>query len=281
MRNLYSFLKLSENSSADEINEAFISFKKELSKYSPGVELPDEELRSRQPEIWDAYTILLDPVTKKEHDELLERERIHELYESKNRLVESEGERKSAGKANFLVMIVVLVIIGIYLMLFGRSDELAERPNWYTHHVTDEVSVLLPAKIDTSVNIIPPFLLHFIKKGSCYRSVLKGGFSVTVAQFDMNDHYKISQKDVSYIVNVEMSSHMTIVEPDSVNFTMNLHGYNMFVRKGTYSIEGTLHAFENYSMVNGSSAIKIIISYIPGNELQAKYAEIVFKSLMS
>ena len=78
-----------------------------------------------------------------------------------------------------------------------------------------------------------------------------------------------------------MSSHMTIIDPDSVNYTMQLHGYNTFVRKGTYSIEGTLRTFENYSMVNGSSAIKVIISYIPGNELHAKYAEIVFKSVLS
>ena len=280
MRNLYSFLSLQEDVSAEEIQEAFGAFRKGLMKYSPGVELSDEELRSRRPEIWDAYMVLLDPLSKKEHDELLERDRIHELYESKNKPAESEEQKKSNDKARFIGFVTLLILIALYIYFTGNPGNLPERPSWRKHYITEEVSLLLPAGIDTSVNIIPPFLLHYIKKGSCYRSVLKGGFSVTIAQFDMNEYYKISQKDVSYIVNVEMSSHMTIVAPDSVNYTMNLHGYNAFIRKGNYALDGTLHAFENYSLVNGTSAIKVIITYIPGNELHSRYAEIVFKSLM-
>jgi hypothetical protein len=263
-----------------EIVTSFEIYKKDLMKFSPGINISEDELRSRGTEVWDAYQILLDPVTKKQHDEQLERDRVHELYEAKNKLIESEARKKSSEKAGSIGIVLVVLILGAYFIFTGSDKNNFQEPNWRTHQIADKISVLLPSTIDTGINIIPPFLLHFIKKGNCYRSVLEGGFSVTVAQFEMNPRYVISQKDVSYIVNVEMSSHMTILQPDSVNYTMNLHEYNVFVRKGTYSIEGALRAFENYSMVNGSSAIKVIISYVPGNELHAKYAEIVFKSLL-
>jgi hypothetical protein len=280
MRNLYSFLNINETATPGEIASAFEAHKKELMKFSPGIEIDNIQLRNRQPEIWDAYHILLDPATKKKHDEHLERDRAHELYESKSKLAESEGQRRSSERAGFIGIVILVVVLSFYFIFTGSDKDVFEQANWKKHHITNEVSVMLPSKIDTTINILPPFLQHYIEKGSCYRSGLRDGFSVTVAQFEMNPRYVISQKDVSYIVNVEMSSHMTILQPDSVNYTMNLHGYNMFVRKGTYSIDGALRAFENYSMVNGTSAIKVIISYIPGNELHMKYAEIVFKSLM-
>ena len=66
MQNLYSFLKLSENSSQEEIIDAFNTFKKELARFSPGIEIKDEELRSRKPKVWDAFQILIDPVKRKE-----------------------------------------------------------------------------------------------------------------------------------------------------------------------------------------------------------------------
>jgi hypothetical protein len=281
MRNLYSFLNIRESAKTEDIISAFNAYKKELTKFSPGVELSDSELRLRDEQKWDAYQALLDPKTRKLHDDALERDRIHALYESRSKESEIETGKKDNEKAGIIGAVLVVIILTSFFMFTGSEKNVFEKPVWHRHTIVNDVSVLLPSKIDTSVNIIPPFLLHYISKSSCYRSLLKDGFSVTIAQFDMTSNYKISQKDVSYIVNVEMSSHMTILDPDSVNYTINLHGYNMFVRKGTYSIEGTLRAFENYSMVNGTSAIKVIISYIPGNELHAKYAEIVFKSLMS
>jgi hypothetical protein len=281
MQNLYSFLKLNEAVSAEEIETSFHAFREELLKYSPGINLENEELRSRNPEMWDAYQILLDPKQKSEHDEALNAERNRKIEEAKNRLAEGDAQKKASVRTRLFGGISILIAITLYFALSNQVGEVQEIPQWRKHTIKDDISLLLPSGIDTSINIIPPFLLHFIKKRSCYRSDLEGGFSVTVAEFEMEGSYKISQKDVSYILNVEMSSHMTILDPDTINYTMNLKGYNVFVRKGTYSIDGTLHNFENYSFVNGTSAIKVIISYIPGNEVQTKYAEIVFRSLMS
>ena len=129
------------------------------------------------------------------------------------------------------------------------------------------------------MNIIPLYLMNYIKSLSCCQSDLKGGFSVTVARFVMDDNFKISEKDISYIVNTEMGSHMAVHRPDSTTFNMNIRGYRVFVRKGTYTVEGTLRAFENYSMLKGSTAIKIIVAYVPGDAKQIKYAETVFNSL--
>ncbi len=279
MLNYYELLKISQNSAQNEIEFAFAEFKSELLKFSPGINLSDEELRSRKPKEWDAYLFLLDPEKKKEHDGFLEHERNHELKEAQNK-IEEEQNLKSSEKWKYVGLVVIIILVALYFLFQNNSsDNLTEEPKWRTHHITDEIQVILPAPIDTNVNIIPPYLMNYIKSLSCCQSDLKGGFSVTVAHFVMDDNFKISEKDISYIVNTEMGSHMVTHRPDSTNFYMNIRGYRVFVRKGTYVVEGTLRAFENYSMLKGNTAIKIIVAYVPGDAKQIKYAETVFNSL--
>jgi hypothetical protein len=279
MLNYYSLLKLSPDSSQEDIEQAFADFKKELLKFSPGINLSDEELRLHKPETWDAYLFLLNRESRKEHDEILERDRIQKLNEAKNKL-EEEQNLKTTAKWKYIGLGAAIIPVLIYFLFQNSSDNnLTVEPKWRSHYITDEIQVILPAPVDTNVNIIPPILMPYIKSMSCCQSDLKGGFSVTVAGFVMNDNFKISEKDISYIVNTEMGSHMAIRKPDSTNFTMNIRGYNVFVRKGTYVVEGTLRAFENYSMLKGNTAIKIIVAYVPGDEQQIKYAETVFNSL--
>jgi hypothetical protein len=279
MTNYYTLLKVKPEVSHEELELAFVEFKKELLKFSPGIDLSEAELRSRKPDIWNAYEFLLNPTFRKEYDEALERERIHTLYETQNKIRE-EQEVKSSIKRKYVGLGAIIAIMGIYFLqdLFS-TNSIPQEPNWRMHYITDEMKILLPAAIDSSINIIPPFMMHYIDRKLCFKSELKGGFAVTVAQFTMSPRFKISEKDVSYIVNTDMGSHMAIIHPDSSTYNLNIHGYRAFIRKGTYGLDGGLHAFENYSLVNGTSAIKVIISYIPGNEMQSKYAEIVFNSL--
>lgn len=279
MLNYYELLKISQEASHEEVEAAFNNFKSELLKFSPGINLTDEELRQRKPEVWQAYEFLLNPTLRKEYDEKLERDRIHELYETQNKL-EEEEQLKTTTKWKYVGLFITILVVGIYFLLQNNSDDITtEEPKWRSHYITDEIQVVLPSTPDTNVNIIPPFLLNYIKSSSCCQADLKGGFSVTVARFVMEDNFKISEKDISYIVNNEMGSHMAIRQPDSTNFVMTIRGYRVFVRKGTYVVEGTLRAFENYSMLKGNTGIKIIVAYVPGDQQQIKYAETVFNSL--
>lgn len=280
MTNYYELLKLPESITCEEIEFAFERFKTDLGKFSPGIQISDPELRLRQPELWDAYVLLLDPAKRIEYDEALERDRIHLEYERKNKLIQSEGENKSSNKANFIFLIIVSAVFGLYFLVAKLHEEPYMPPKWRTHYITNEVKVLLPAPIDTNINILPPFMMHYIKSKACCKSELSDGFSVTIAKFETIERFKISFKDVSYIVNNDMGSHLAIQYPDSTTFTMTIHDYRAFVRKGNYGFEGSLRAFENYSLVKDNFAIKVIVSYVPGNELHKKYSEIVFNSLV-
>lgn len=277
----YHFLGLPEHSTHEEIELAFEQFKKELMKFSPGVQISPDELRLRRPKEWDAYKVLLNPELRKEHDERLERDRIHASYEAQNKAT-PESEPKSRWNSKYIGAGVIIVAIGVYVLnLVLTTQGRTIHPNWRTHFITDEIKVLLPAAPDTNINILPPFMMHYIKNKSCYRSELPDGFSVTVAKFETIERFKISFKDVSYIVNNDMGSHLAIQYPDSTTFTMSIHDYRAFIRKGNYGYEGSLHAYENYSLVKDNSAIKVIVSYIPGNETHKRYSEIIFNSLLN
>jgi hypothetical protein len=276
--NYYDFLKIPESASQEEIELAFAEFKKELLKFSPGINISDNDLRSRKPKEWDAYQILLNPILKKEYDEAHEAHRQIKLSEEENKVLQHD-DLKSSVKWKYLAVGAVVILSLYFIFRNGPERITNEEPKWRTHYLTDEIQVVLPAAIDTNVNIIPPFLFNFIKSYSCCQSELKGGFSVTTARFTMQDSYKISESDISYINNTEMGNHMAVHKTDSAKFTMNIRGYRVFVRKGTYDREGISRAFENYSMLKGNTAIKIIIAYVPGDAQQMKYAETVFNSL--
>lgn len=279
MLNYYEFLKLPEAITREEIELAFMVFKAELLKFSPGINVSEKELRLRKPAEWDAYVFLLNEEKRKEHDEALMQCRKDQL-EAQQKLVEEKLNVNASSNWKNIVLVAGLIALVLYF-IFQKvsSDNITEEPKWRSYKITDEIQVMLPADIDTNVNIIPPFLLNYVKSKSCCQSDLKGGFSVTVARFDMGYDFKISEKDISYIVNTEMGSHMATHKPDSTTFTMNIRGYRVFIRKGTYAVDGMLRAFENYSMLKGNTAIKIIVAHIPGDATQIKYAETVFNSL--
>jgi len=217
-------------------------------------------------------------VNNEQHDEALELNR----KEHRQKQLESTEDQKINSSAKWKNVALVAGLIFIVLFFIFRkisNDNITEEPKWRSYHVTDEIQVILPGPIDTNINIIPPYLLNYITSRACCQSDLKGGFSVTVARFVMDNNFKISEKDISYIVNTEMGSHMTTHKPDSTTFTMNIRGYRVFVRKGTYAVDGMLRAFENYSMLKGNTAIKIIVAHVPGDAKQIKYAETVFNSL--
>ena len=280
MVNYYQYLNLPEQISQEEIALAFEQFKNELMKFSPGLNISDDQLRLRKPNEWDAFQVLLDPVSRKEHDELLETERAREEYERKSKFVESEGERKSSNKAGFLFLAIVGVIFGLYFIASKIFEEPYKTAKWFSHHITDDVKVMLPAKIDTAFNILPPFLFSYFKKGSSYKSELSNGFCVSIAIVEMEEHLRVSFKDLAYMTSMEEQSPKIRNPQRNELINTTLGNYRVSIDKGTYQYENIIRASESYTMLSGTTGIKVIVNYNPGDELQVKYCEIVYKSLM-
>lgn len=280
MTNYYQFLNLPEAITQEEIAIAFNQFRNELKKFSPGIEISDSELRSRKPEIWDAYMVLLNPLSRKEHDELLERDRIHKLYEEQNKIKEQE-EIKSSSKWKYIGLGATILIVGVYF-LFGQisSNSLPEKPNWRRHYVSNDVTILLPSKLDTLINILPPYLAGYVNKATSYKSELSNGFCVTIAVIDMNEGFKISLKDLKYITSMESQNpHLRMKSHIGEEINGSYKGYKMTIAKDSYQIDNIIRACDNYTLLKGLTAIKIVVNYNPGDDLQEKYNEIVFKSI--
>ena len=259
---------------------AFERFKSELKKFSPGIELSDEELRTRKPKEWDAFVLLLNPESRKEHDELLERDRIHALYEEQNRN-EDQQQAHQSFKWKYIGLGGTLLVLTFYFVTLQIStNALSEQPEWRSHYINNEMKVLLPAKLDTLINILPPYLSNYINKTTSFKSELPNGFCVTVAVIDMNERFRISLKDLKYITSMEAQNpHLRAVSHNGEEINGSYKGYKMVIDKKTYQVDNVVRACENYTFLKGLTAIKLVVNYNPGDPLQEKYNEIVFKSI--
>jgi curved DNA-binding protein CbpA len=281
MLNYYSFLKISPDSTQEEIELAFADFKNELLKFSPGINLSEEELRFRKPEEWEAFDVLLNEERRKQYDEVLERDRIHELYEVQIKKEEEENLKKENKRKYYGLTAITLIIIAYFLLSKFSSDNLPKQPNWRTHYITDEVKIVLPAPIDSSDNIFPPFLLGYTKKHLSFLSQLSDGFSVTVGMCEMDGPYALSFKDAGYIGSREMQDmHRRFEKRDTVKLNIAIHNYRILLIKGSYQIDNIIRAYENYTLIKDNVIIKVIVNYESGNPDHEKYREIVFNSLM-
>lgn len=281
MINYYSLLKISPDISQKELEISFSEFKKELASFSPGVTLSDEELAQRNPESWKAYQLLLDTNSRKEYDYKLERELAHISYETKNNIDKIVEPPSSKRKVYLYGTVVVGMVVLIFLALKNNSiRSLKDHPSWKQYFVTDEVRILLPGQVDSTNNILPPYLMGFLKRTTCVVSCLSNGFSVTAANLELNDNYIISFRDLNYVGSMEMQNPHAMFIRDPNETYMNVKGYKLLITKGKFQLDDVVRAYDNYTFINKSKAIKVIVNYVPGNLLHEKYAEIIFKSLL-
>lgn len=280
MINYYKFLDLPETIPHEEMVYAFEHFKAQLKKFSPGIEISDEELRLRKPNEWDAYAILINPISRKEHDEWLERERIHKLDEERNRIKEQKQDDQSS-RLKYLGLGATLLVFMIYFVFQQIAENtLPVQPKWQSHYINKDMKILLPVKVDTVTNILPPYLINYIQKAISFKSELPNGFCVTLAVIDMNEDFRVSLKDLKYITSLEAQNpHMRAISHSGEELNGSYKGYKMVLDRETYQIDNVVRACENYTFLKGLTAIKLIVNYNPGDPLQEKYNEIVFKSI--
>ena len=278
MLNYYELLKVPQNSSQQEMELVFAEFKRKLLKFSPGINLSDEELRLRKPETWEAFDVLLNEEKRKQYDEVLERNRIHELYQSQIKKEEEESLKRT-DKWKYIGLGTSIAIVIIYFLQQQISaNSSPQKPIWRTHYITDEVKILLPAGVDSTGSILPA---NYARRSISYVSELSDGFSVTVGWLEMHDGYSLSFKDVGYIGSCEMHDmHRRFEKRDTVKLSIAIHNYNTQLIKGTYQIDNVIRAYENYTLIKDNQAIKVIVNYVPDNVDHEKYCEIIFNSLM-
>lgn len=283
MTDYYSALKLSPDVSQDEIAKSFNEYKNTVRSFSPGISISEDEIEKRDPKIWIAYQTLLNVETRKEYDARFERDRIHQAYEAKLMNIPKKQILEDKQKNRWFFSIVIIVILTIVFFLNQTTNKsLREVPSWRSVYLDASFRVMLPSEPDTLINPLPPYLLNYVKRNKNYYSELKDGFSVSISAFELENNLKISLKDIAYVGSKEMqNSHLRNVIRDTSRVRMVLRGYRLELERGQYQIDDILRAYENYTLINGSLAIKLIINYVPGNPLHEKYCQVVFASMLN
>jgi hypothetical protein len=95
----------------------------------------------------------------------------------------------------------------------------------------------------------------------------------------MENNFKIPFKDFAYMTSMEEQSPKIRNREENELINTTLKSYQVSIYKGTYQYENVIRASENYTLLSGTTGIKIIVNYNPGDELQVKYSEIIYKSL--
>ena len=120
MLNHYSLLKMSPLASEEEIEAAFSKFKKDLDHYGPGINLEESEIKKQFPDIWEAYSILLDPLTREKYDATLnESNRVSSLISSDTKPNDESQETTSAKITRVLSYIGFILLL--FFILYGFS----------------------------------------------------------------------------------------------------------------------------------------------------------------
>lgn len=283
MIDYYSELKLSPDVSHDEIANSFNEYKNAVRSFSPGINISDEEIEKRNPKIWIAYQTLLNVETRKEYDARFERDRIHQAYEAKLMNIPENQVLEDKQKNRWFFSIAIIVILMIVFFINQTTNKgLREVPSWRSVYPDASFRVMLPSEPDTLINLLPPYLLNYVKRNKNYYSELRDGFSVSVSAFELGNDFKISPKDIAYVGSKEMqNSHLRNVIRDTSRVRMIVRDYRLELERGQYQIDDIVRAYENYTLINGSSAIKLIINYVPGNTLHEKYCQVVFASMLN
>jgi hypothetical protein len=62
---------------------------------------------------------------------------------------------------------------------------------------------------------------------------------------------------------------------------LNIKNYQTDMQHGSYIAKGKNYYYDNYTLIKGNKAIKIIISYLQGDELLSNYANIISQSIFN
>ena len=152
---------------------------------------------------------------------------------------------------------------------------------WGNYSISQELAITLPFKLKKSESVLPCFLTNYYALENSQKAESSESFSVTIEEFNINDYSYLANKDF-----LEMKDSYMLA-PDAY-FTSNegfdhlkIKNYQTDMQHGAYIANGKNYSYDNYTLTKGNKAIKIIVSYLQGDELLSNYANIVSQSIFN
>ncbi|MBC7694523.1 MAG: hypothetical protein H7141_03660 [Burkholderiales bacterium] len=152
---------------------------------------------------------------------------------------------------------------------------------WNNYSISQQISITLPFELKKSKSVLPEYLHNYLSYDKASKAESANSFSVTIEEFDVYEGINIDEKSYLTINDEYMQSPGTIIASASVVDHLKIKYFNSSSQYGSYTMNNKNYVYENYTLTKGNKAIKIIISYLDGDILLRKYADIVSQSLQN
>lgn len=152
---------------------------------------------------------------------------------------------------------------------------------WNSYSISQQISVTLPFELKKSKSVLPEYLHNYLSYDKASKAESAKSFSVTIEEFDVHEGISIDEKSYLTINDEYMQSPETYITSASKVDHLKIKHFNSTSQYGSYTMNNINYLYENYTLTKGNKAIKIIISYLDGDKLLRKYADIVSQSLQN
>lgn len=150
---------------------------------------------------------------------------------------------------------------------------------WGNYSITQNISLSLPFELKESKSLLPDYLHNYIDNDKCRKSESSRSFSVTIEEMKFNSYLNIENSNLISINDEYMQTPGVAILKDE-GLHLMIKDYKTYVEQGTYSLNGDVYMYENYTLIKGNEGVKIILSYLKDDKLLCQYADIVTKSLL-
>ncbi len=188
----------------------------------------------------------------------------------------------SALQITFFTLIMVYQYNPLMIEYNAQNKDYLKEIKWNTKSITQEITLSVPFEFKPTASLLPCYLSNNFEHNTSYKAESScESFSVTVedigfyTDFSINDENLISINDSYMQRSGENFSENRILD----HFTIKK--YRTYLHHGFYTLEGRNYIFDNYTLIKGDRAFKIIISYLQGDKLLNTMSESVSQSLLN
>lgn len=198
--------------------------------------------------------------------------------------------KNHASKKSMTFLLAILIQFFLFIILLNNqqtySDKecsMTEKPylkevKWHHYSITSDLSACLPFELKTSSSVLPVYLQQYVTTKSEKAESLHS-FSVTIENITFNGANILNYTNLLPVQDEYMQhtgTYFTSREPLQ-HFMVKEH--STWLEQGSYTLNGKTYLYDNYTLMKGNKAIKLIISYLKDDNLLCEYADIVLKSL--
>lgn len=152
---------------------------------------------------------------------------------------------------------------------------------WNNYSITQSIDISLPFELKESKSILPEYLHNYLSNEKTLKSESSKSFSVTIEEFDAYEGFNIDNRTLLSINDEYMQNTNTQISASSSVDYFKINNFNSYSQYGSYILDDKKYLFENYTLTHGDKTIKVIISYLDGDKILRKYADIVSQSLVN